>query len=388
MSWGRFKLSKIANIIMGQSPESKFFNFSGEGIPFMQGKTEFGEIYPTISKYTTKTTRIASENSILFTVRAPVGSLNIANQEICIGRGLAAINSNDGNNSFLYYLLKNNTKILLSQSGEGVYDSINKTNLLNVELFIPLQIEKRNKIGHILSAYDDLIENNLKRIKLLEQAAQNIYKEWFINMRFPGHENTPIDQETGLPDGWTFEKFSDIAGFSQGLQVPTNKQFAKKSKGQKRFIRIVDVTQGGQENRYVDCSNSKYEIEKKDLFMIRYGSPMVVMGYEGVIANNFFRIEILEDVKMKNNFLFSFLNRDSIKNLLMNYSSSATMPAISFKRISKMEILNPSFEVQKKFSDLYNYKFDLIQKLKSQNEKLKLARDILLPRLMNQTIEV
>ena len=73
-------------------------------------------------------------------------------------------------------------------------------SLKSIEIkFPPLQTQKR--IADILSAYDDLIENNLKRIKLLEQAAQNIYKEWFVNLRFPGHENTPINEETGLPEG-------------------------------------------------------------------------------------------------------------------------------------------------------------------------------------------
>ena len=72
----------------------------------------------------------------------------------------------------------------------------------------PIQTQKR--IADILSAYDDLIENNLKRIKLLEQAAQNIYKEWFVNLRFPGHENTPVNEETGIPEGWEIGVVSDF----------------------------------------------------------------------------------------------------------------------------------------------------------------------------------
>ena len=73
---------------------------------------------------------------------------------------------------------------------------------------ISLQTQKR--IADILSAYDDFIENNLKRIKLLEQAAQNIYKEWFVNLRFPGHENTPINEETGLPEGWEKKDLNNL----------------------------------------------------------------------------------------------------------------------------------------------------------------------------------
>ena len=148
------------------------------------------------------------------------------------------------------------------------------------------------------------------------------------------------------------------------------------------------MTQGGQEPRYVDCINSKYEVEKDDLFMIRYGSPKVVMGYAGVIANNFFRIKILKEVNMNNNYLYAFLNRDEITKTLMNYSSSATMPAISFKRIANMQILYPDFETQEKYSKLMDANWSLFFTLNKQNQKLKAARDILLPRLMNRTIEV
>ena len=114
MSWEYVRLKDIATIIMGQSPKSEYFNSEGEGMPFMQGKTEFGKFSPSIVKYTTKTTRVAKNNSILFTVRAPVGALNIANQDICIGRGLASIDSNVGDNYFLYYLIKNHHSLFFS----------------------------------------------------------------------------------------------------------------------------------------------------------------------------------------------------------------------------------------------------------------------------------
>lgn len=373
MSWGRFKLSEIANIIMGQSPESKFFNLSGEGIPFMQGKTEFGEIYPTISKYTTKTTRIASENSILFTVRAPVGSLNIANQEICIGRGLAAINSNDGNNSFLYYLLKNNTKILLSQSGEGVYDSINKTNLLNVELFIPLQIEKRNKIGHILSAYDDLIENNLKRIKLLEQAVQNIYKEWFVNMRFPGHENTPIDQETGLPEGWE----NDIIE-NQIAKVKRKKKLKKDDYLEKGKIPIIDQAKG----LIAGYTNNLDVVQDDPLPLIVFGDHTRRVKYINFpFASGADGTQLLTPINKKMLPAYFYLAINSID--LSDYKY-----ARHFKYLKQQFIIIPNDEILDLFNKIAEPFLNSCIQLLSFNKKLKSARDILLPRLMNQTIEL
>ena len=98
------KLSEIATIIMGQSPKSIAYNNGGNGIPFMQGKTTFGHMYPYIDTWTTEWNKEALPNDILFTVRAPVGDVNICNKKIAIGRGLAAIRSINVNYRYLYYL--------------------------------------------------------------------------------------------------------------------------------------------------------------------------------------------------------------------------------------------------------------------------------------------
>jgi type I restriction enzyme, S subunit len=331
-----------------------------------------------------------NNQTVFVSINGTLGNVALYNEEkIALGKSACYLNVNQNvEKLFIRYVLENETFQSYAErfATGATIKNLGLKAVRNYEFLLPsLQTQKR--IADILSAYDDLIENNLRRIKLLEQAAQNIYKEWFVHMRFPGHESTPINEETGLPEGWEYSNFSDIAKFSQGLQVPTDKQYSSKKEGQKRFIRIVDVTQGEQEPRYIDCLNSKYEVKKSDLFMIRYGSPKVVMGYSGVIANNFFRIQILKGVKMNNNYLYSFLNRDEITKKLMNYSSSATMPAISFKRISNMQILYPDFEIQEKYSKILDANWALIFNLTKSNQKLKSARDILLPRLMNRTIE-
>jgi type I restriction enzyme S subunit len=347
------------------------------------------DVFTLISRYT------ISCNDIYLSIAGTIGKVGIIPNSIdgisltenCCK--LTELSLSNINQLFLMYYLRGDEgqSKLQSKTGGASQPKLAITRLKDVLIPVP-SIQTQKRIADILSAYDDLIENNLQRIKLLEQAAQNIYKEWFVNLRFPGHENAVINEDTGLPVGWKNLNFIDVAKFTQGLQVDTNKQYNFKKEGQKKFIRIVDVTQGGQEPRYVDCTNSKYEVERDDLFMIRYGSPKVVMGYAGVIANNFFKIKILKEVNMNNNYLYAFLNRDEITKKLMNYSSSATMPAISFKRIANMQILCPDFETQEKYSKLMDANWSLFFTLNEQNQKLKAARDILLPRLMNRTIEV
>lgn len=132
----KIKLNEIATIIMGQSPKSSAYNNNGIGIPFMQGKTTFGRIYPYIDTWTTEWNKTAIPNDILFTVRAPVGDVNISNDTIAIGRGLAVIRSNKVNYKYLYYLLSTNKMIFSNLSTGTIYESINKDKIENTELLI------------------------------------------------------------------------------------------------------------------------------------------------------------------------------------------------------------------------------------------------------------
>ena len=130
------KLCEISKITMGQSPKSESYNNSGFGLPFLQGRTTFGRLYPYFDTWATQYNKIAQKGDILFTVRAPVGDINIANTEIAIGRGVAAIKGNNINNKYLFYLIEGNKRKFIESSVGTIYDSINKDELGNVDLNI------------------------------------------------------------------------------------------------------------------------------------------------------------------------------------------------------------------------------------------------------------
>lgn len=130
------KLSDLCNITMGQSPKSIYYNKEGFGIPFMQGCTTFGRLFPSIDTWTTSYNKLANPNDILFTVRAPVGDINIALTNIAIGRGLAALKPTSVSTKYLYYLLLSNRELFTNNSSGTVYDSINKYTLENTILNI------------------------------------------------------------------------------------------------------------------------------------------------------------------------------------------------------------------------------------------------------------
>lgn len=157
--WHVGKLSDIADITMGQSPVGTSYNDCGNGVVFYQGRTEFGFRFPSIKLFTTAPTRYAEPMSVLLSVRAPVGDINIAAQKCCIGRGLASIKSKNNHNSFIYYCL-NALKIQLEQyNGEGtVFGSINKKELESLKISVPNNLIIAN-FNSIINRIDTQILN-------------------------------------------------------------------------------------------------------------------------------------------------------------------------------------------------------------------------------------
>ncbi len=165
--WRFGKLGEVAEINMGQSPAGTSYNQDGEGIIFFQGKAEFGFRFPKIDKYTTEPKKYANKFDSLLSVRAPVGTINMATEKCCIGRGLAAISGKNNCSSFAFYLLKSLSVKFEMYNGEGtVFGSINKTDLENIEIGIPPKnvIEEFEKVG---KSIDKLVYNNEQETQTL-----------------------------------------------------------------------------------------------------------------------------------------------------------------------------------------------------------------------------
>ena len=167
--WKKGTLSDIAAITMGQSPNGSSYNEEKLGTVFFQGRAEFGERFPTIRLYTTEPKRMACTNDILMSVRAPVGDLNVAHEDCCIGRGLAAIHSKSKHQSFLLYTMFSLKKQIDIFNGEGtVFGSINRDSLNNISIFIPSK-EQIDEFESIVAPMDSLIRNNYNESCRLQQ---------------------------------------------------------------------------------------------------------------------------------------------------------------------------------------------------------------------------
>lgn len=167
--WKVGTLSDIANIIMGQSPSGESYNENGEGKVFYQGRTDFGNRFPSRRLFTTEPKRMAEEKSVLLSVRAPVGDINIAIEKCCIGRGLASIRAKNDFYSFLLYTMFNLKDKLNLFNGEGtVFGSINKTSLESIHIVKP-NLQTVQSFEFLINDFDRQIKRNYYEIVSLEQ---------------------------------------------------------------------------------------------------------------------------------------------------------------------------------------------------------------------------
>jgi len=372
-NWRKVKLGDIVNINMGQSPRSEFYNFHGKGLPFFQGVTDFGDKYPRKSLYCSDPIKIAEMGQILFSVRAPVGDVNIATEKSCIGRGVAALQMKNRNNDFLYFLLKNYTKYFKGISGGTTYESINKDQIENIELMIPEKPDTQRRIAAILSAFDDKIELNNKINQTLEQIAQAIFKEWFVEFRFPGHEKVKfIDSELGrIPEGWEVRKAGEILELAYG----------KALKDINRHRGNVPVY--GSNGR-VGWHDEKL-VSGPGIIIGRKGNPGLVTWSQ----TDFYPIDTTFYVVLKNNYLslhylYYVLERQNLPDL----AADSAVPGLNRNLVYMNEIIIPS----KALIDLFDKQItdirERIQKNCIENANLAALRDLLLPKLMSGEVRV
>jgi len=207
MKWPMVELGEVCKVISGQSPQGKFYNENETGMPFYQGKADFGEIYiraPT--KWTAQVTKEAYKNDILMSVRAPVGPVNLATQRVCIGRGLAAIRpKNPLNHLFLFYSLKNHEDEIKKGSGGSTFESINRKQIQSFRIPLP-PLEVQEKIVAELDAYQKIIDG-AKQIVENYKPSIKINPDWpMVELKDADLEIIDGDRGTNYPKKYEFSK--------------------------------------------------------------------------------------------------------------------------------------------------------------------------------------
>lgn len=267
--------------------------------------------------------------------------------------------------------------------------NLNTTILSSVPIRLPaLEIQKR--IADILSAYDDLIENNQKQIKLLEEAAQRLYKEWFVDLRFPGHENTKIVD--GVPEGWNWCKLEDAIRFDPKVTLTKERM--------KQFVPMSALSTSSMvldESQFTETTaNSGSKFQNGDTLLARItpclenGKTAYVSGLEsdeGAVGSTEY---IVMRAKTINSYMVYLLARtvDFRQSAINSMSGSDGRQRVKSDKLKLLDYLHPTSELVEKFENVAGPIFEKIGKLSKQMQRAKQARDLLLPKLMNGEVEV
>jgi len=371
--WKETKLSDIALILMGQSPKSEFYNEDGKGLPFFQGITEFGDLYPEVKKWCIVEKRIAERGDILMTVRAPVGAVNIVAEKCIIGRGLCAIRSKNTNGRFLFYLIKANEEYIRTYGSGTVYKSITKDSVHNLKFLIPT-LDIQRKISNILCLFDDLIDNNQKRIRVLEEFAQLIFHEWFVKYCFPGHEEVPlVDSGTDfglIPEGWEIVRVGDILE-----RLPSGKEYRQKHLQDVGEIPVYDQSVkemlGFHNNKPDHIASTK---EPMILFGDHTCKMQILMGSFSLGPNT-----IPIKSKRHSEFFIYYATKDLVKT--REYKRH-------WNEFIVKEIIMPNLNLSQKFAQIIGDFYLSINICQKKNRKLMKTRDLLLPKLISGQIDI
>ena len=289
---------------------------------------------------------------------------------------------------YVYYYLQT-MHLEQFNAGAGV-PTLNQNHLHSLKILVHPK-DKQSKIASILSAYDSLIENNTKRIRLLEQMAENLYKEWFVRFRFPGHENTEFVD--GLPKGWKIEKIESLCDTIGGGTPSTEKpEFWG---GNIKWVTPSDITSKSSlpllniEGRITEEGLNKSSAKLLPAYSILMTSrasigffgiaPEPVCTNQGFIAmipnKDFLRMYILYVLKARR------------EEIIAN-ANGATFLEISKGRFRKMKMVVPTSDLLEKFELECKHIFNLVLTLERQSALLIRQRDLLLPRLMSGKLEV
>ena len=345
---------------MGQSPKSSAYNSEGVGLPFLQGRTTFGDKYPFFDTWTTEWNKEAKQGDILFTVRAPVGDLNIATTTIAIGRGIAAIHPTKVETTYLFYLLQANKHNFLSSSAGTIFDSINKDALESIQINIHDEKIQRH-IVNTIGSVDDLIEKYQAQISkicsLLELSLSQYGQEVEIEHYHPKIIKSGISEFKGDKEYIDTSSIEGVNNLFSGESITYDKRPSRANMeplpNSVWFAKMKD-------------SKKKLILTEEDTDIIE--SNILSTGFQGIEATKEFPLSLIAAIVISDNF---DIQRD------IN-SVGTTMAGINNETFLKIKVPLLSSEEIKAYDSKYAKFIGLLSLKRKQIIKLKTIKQQLL----------
>lgn len=344
------KLKDVCTINMGQSPDSDSYNENGNGVPFFQGNADFGERYPVTRKWCSAPTKMAAPEDILISVRAPIGAMNYANEECCIGRGLAALTPNREKvlPEYIFWLLKGKNAELNSKGTGSTFKAIGR-NILEETLVPDISLEKQTECSIILEKTYKVISSRKQQLQKLDE----LVKARFVEM-FGAYPLNPM--------GWKKGTIRDVvADVRYGSSRPAV------DGGKYPYLRMNNITYGGEldlsDVKRIDVPENELEkctVRRGDVLFNRTNSKELVgktCVYDRdemmVLAGFVIRVRVNDLVLPE--FLSAFLNTEFSKRTLLGMCKAAIGQAnINAQEMQSIGIYIPPIELQKEFVQFKN----------------------------------
>jgi type I restriction enzyme S subunit len=317
---------------------------------------------------------VPEEGDLILAREAPAGNVAIIKegQKVCLGQRTVHLRPNKTviDPDFLCYFLLapiQQGKLLAGETG-ATAKHVNMADIRRLELSNLPDLQIQKKAGALIGAYDDLIENNSRRMALLEDSARQLYREWFVRLRFPGHEHTPIVD--GVPQGWERAPLESALVLQRGFDLPTQDR------------------QDGEVPIYGSTGILGHHNQAKA------AAPGVVTGRSGTLGEVQYVDEdywplntalwVKEFKRVTPLFALFLLSEMDLKQ----FNGGASVPTLDRKSVHRVDVLIPSAQMLRAFNEFAVDVFAQVKNLAAQNQKLLQARDLLLPRLMNGELAV
>lgn len=396
----RCKLSDIAEVIMGQSPKSQYYNSVGVGTPFLQGNRTFGFKRPVFDTYTTVVTKKASAGDVIMSVRAPVGDINITSVDICLGRGVCSLRMKNGNQEFLYYLMKYYMPQLINKESGTVFGSVNRNDIRGLEIDIPESASSQREIARYMTMLDDKIELNIAINNNLEQQAVVLFRSWFS--AFSLSLNSPrVNSEFGeIPEDFEVVKVGSLPmlvtdyvanGSFASLKANVN---LYQEPNYAYFIRNTDL-KSGSFGVFVD--QHSYEFLSKSTL---YGGEIIISNV-GDVGSVFLCPKLNGRMTLGNNiimlrpednhlryYLYIWFKYLQGQSLIQGIKGGSAQPKFNKTDFKNTSILIPPKDILMRFHETVAPMFETISQRQTETSRLTDLRDTLLPQLMSGELDV
>lgn len=357
--------SSVAQVIMGQSPDSSSYNEERDGLPFYQGKTDFGRISPTPRVWCSKPVKIAEADDILLSVRAPVGAVNMCTEKSCIGRGLCAIRTKEIIlPKFLYYFFVFYEPILKTQGSGAVFDAITKAFVDKIKVPIPPTLAEQQEIVQVLDTMNDIIRLRKECISHAQDLIPALFQEMFDN------------PQTNKKN-WQICCLKDLAKIDRQNISPE-----KLKTKQYTYIGLEHIEK--ETGRILVDPNSQQDIDlKSNKFFftnnhVLYGklrpylNKVALPDFDGVCSTDIFPLLPLEGISNKY-FLKVLMNTSYFVNMANSQSSGANLPRIGTTALENIKVFKPDYTLQEQFAQKV---IEIEAYIKEQNEELENAKQM------------